>query len=110
MAEPTLEEIFGPGAVQTGDTLTIPKSRLVAKGLTASATNKAEALLVALIMAASDNLTETNRSTDALNRHVTILYSGQDLVEVNGVNYRRDAFSLLLYKQQPLSTLDPDDY
>jgi hypothetical protein len=110
MAEPTLQQVFGAGATQTADTLTIPKSWLVSKGLTASANNTAESMLAALLMAASDNLTETARATDTVNRHLTILYSGQDLIEVSGVNYRRDAFSVLLYKQQPLATLDPDDY
>jgi len=110
MPEPTLDEVFGPGATQTADSITIPKARLVTKGLTASANNRAEALLAALLMAASDSLTETARATDTVNRHLTILYSGQDLIEVSGINYRRDAFSVLLYKQQPLTTIDPDDY
>jgi hypothetical protein len=110
MAEPTLEQVFGAGATQDANTLTIPKSWLATKGLTAAAANTAESMLVALVMAAADNLTETARATDTVNRHVTVLYSGQDLIEVSGVNYRRDAFSLLLYKQQPLATLDPDDY
>lgn len=110
MAESTLVEVFGSGAIQDANTITIQKSALAAKGLTVTATNSAESILVALIMLASDSLTETARATDTVNRNLSILYAGQDLIEVSGINYRRDAFSLLLYKQQALTTLDPDDY
>jgi len=110
MPEPTLADVFGTGAVQDANTVTIQKSALATKGLAPTAANTAESLLVALVMLGADKLTETARATDAVNRNVSILYSGQDLIEVSGINYRRDAFSLLLYKQQPLATLNPNDY
>ena len=110
MAEPTLLDIFGTGAVQDANTLTIQKSALQAKGLNPSANNTAESLLVALVLQASDNLTETARTSDTLNRGITLEYSGQDLLDQGGINFRRDTFLVSLYRQQALTAIDPDDY
>ncbi len=110
MPEPTLTEVFGGGATQTQTTITISKADLAAVGLTASASNRAESLLVAMLMLASNALTEIARSQDTVNRHVTVQYGGQDLIEQSGTNYRRDVYSVLAYKQTALQTVDPDDY
>ena len=110
MAEPTLQEVFGANAVQSATTLTISKADLVSVGLTANAGNTAESLLVALLIRASNSLTEVARSQDLVNRHVTVQYGGQDLVEQSGSNFRRDVYSVLAYKTTALQTVDPDDY
>ena len=52
MPEPTLTQIFGAGAAQTATVLTIAKADLAAVGLTASSTNTAESLFVALLLQA----------------------------------------------------------
>ncbi len=65
MAEITLSEIFGAGATQTATELTILKADLVAVGLTANASNKAEALLNALFRKAAVTLTATNLDQNA---------------------------------------------
>jgi hypothetical protein len=111
MAEPTLSEIFGATSSQTAASLTINKSDLSVTGLVPSSTNTPESLLVALIIYASRSLTETNRSSDTVNRNVTVNYSGQDLVNGSGgAFYRRDIYSALLYKSTTIATIDPGDY
>jgi hypothetical protein len=110
MPEPTLQEVFGANATQTATVITINKGDLANIGLTASATNRGESLLMAILMNASNSLTEVARSTDPVNRNVTVQYGGQDLVEQSGANYRRDVYSVLAYKSTPLQTVDPDDY
>ena len=110
MAEPTLTEVFGAGATQSSTQLVIDKADLVAMGLTASAANTAESLLIALVKQWQINLTEQNRLVDLPARNVSVNYSGQDLVEQAGVNYRRSVWSILAYKNEPLETIDPDDY
>lgn len=110
MSEPTLQEVFGANAAQTSTTITISKADLASTGLTASANNNAEALMVALVMKATGALSEVARTQDLVNRNVTVNYGGQDLIEQAGGNYRRDAFSVLLYKTTTLATIIPNDY
>lgn len=111
MAEPTLSEVFGSGASQDLNNLTISKTDLVGKGLTAAASNRAEALLVAVILKSADVLTETARASDLVNRNVTVAYIGQDLIDQGGGNiFRRDTFTVSLYKTTTFATVDPDDY
>lgn len=110
MSVPTLTEVFGPGATQDGSVLTIVKADLASVGLTASSSNTAQSLIVAVVLKAFSSLTETNRATDFPNRHVTFYYGGQDLQLQSDVNYRRDVYQMNLYKTTPLVTVDPDDY
>lgn len=110
MAEPTLADVFGSGASQNANVLTIQKSDLAGVGLTASASNRAEALLVAIILRASQSLSETARTVDLVNRNVSVSYVGQDLVSQAGQSYRRDAWTVLGYKSTALIVVDPDDY
>jgi hypothetical protein len=110
MAEPTLSEVFGAGSSQNSTSLTIQKSDLAVVGLTAGAGNTAESLLTAIVLLASRSLTESNRASDTVNRNISVNYGGQDLVQQGDSNYRRDAFSMLLYKPTTLATVDPDDY
>lgn len=110
MAEPTLQDVFGTGATQNSTSITIQKSDLAAAGLTAAATNTAESILVAVLKLATDKLTEVARSQDLATRHVTVNYNGQDLIDQGGSYYRRDAYSILLYKTTALQTINPNDY
>lgn len=110
MAEPTLQEVFGAGATQSANGLTILKADLVSTGLTPVGSNKAEGLLVAILMKAALALTEAARLPDLPNRNVSCTYTGQDRVTQAGSPYQRDAFVVLAYKSSALVTLDPDDY
>lgn len=60
MAQPTLEQIFGTGAIQDADSVTIDKAALATVGLTANANNAAEALLNAIFRVAAKHLTAAN--------------------------------------------------
>ncbi|MBG1240985.1 hypothetical protein [Nostoc sp. NZL] len=51
----TLQQLFGVNAVQTADELIIKKSDLSAVGLTPTANNRAEQLVVAILLKALEN-------------------------------------------------------
>lgn len=55
MLDLNLQQLFGPGASQTASTLTIQKSALAEAGLSTSASNRAESLIVALALVALRN-------------------------------------------------------
>lgn len=110
MPEPTYGAVFGSGALQDADKITIFKPQLQVVGFIPAAVNTAESILVALMLLAQQELTEEKRALDPANRNVTIFYSGQDLITQANTNYRRDAFSLLLYKPQSLAPVVPADY
>lgn len=112
MAEPTLTQVFGAGATQTATTLSIAKADLAAVGLTASATNTAESLLVALFLLAKNSLTLTAQENNP-DQSVTIAESDfnfQSLVTRNNQQFRQFTYSVNLQKLDTGATIDPDDY
>ncbi|KPQ34612.1 MAG: hypothetical protein HLUCCA11_13950 [Phormidesmis priestleyi Ana] len=80
MAEPTLTEVFGAGAIQDATTLTITKADLVSVGLTASASNTAESLLAAIVLKARDFLTDTAFTSNP-DQSITILSGFDSIVQ-----------------------------
>lgn len=111
MSEPSVAEVFGASATNDVSALTIAKADMSSVGLTNTGDNKAEGMLVAIILKASNTLTETNRLTDLPNRNVTISYSGQDLIDQGGGNvFLRDTFQVSLYKATSVVAIDPDNY
>lgn len=108
MAEPTLTEVFGAGATQTATTLTITKANLTS--LIASANNRAEELLVAILLNAAINLTDAQRQADVTNRNVTIAAGLPSFVTSNQLQFRRDILNVLLYKADSGSNIVPGDY
>lgn len=111
MAEPTLEEVFGTGATQTATALSVLKSAMTARGLTASASNTGESMFVFMILQAAINLTESNRLTDLVNRNVSVAYSGQDLIDQGGTSiFLRDTYQVSLYRATTVQAIDPDNY
>lgn len=112
MAEPTLTQVFGAGATQTATTLSIAKADLAAVGLTASATNTAESLFVALLLLAKNVLTLTAQETNA-DQSVTVTESDfnfQTLVTRNNQTYRQSTYAVNLQKLDTGNIIDPDDY
>jgi len=112
MAEPTLTQVFGPGAAQTTTTLSIAKADLASVGLTASATNTAESLFVALLLLAKSSLTPTAQETNP-DQSITVTqadFNFQTLVTRNNATYRQSTYSVNLQKLDTGSTIDPDDY
>lgn len=113
MPEPTLVEVFGTSASQTSSALTIQKAPMAEFGLTAIAENKGEALFAGTVCVAAKNLTEANRALDRTNRNVTVTPAGFDVVEDppgSGQYFRRDIYTVILYKSEPATPLDLDNY
>lgn len=113
MAEPTIIQVFGAGATQSGSTLTIAKADLVSTGLTVSAANTAESLLAAILFKAKDYLTQANYDLN-LDQSITIAPGFNAIVQRddgNGslVEYRQNQFNVSLHKLDS-DSLDPDDY
>lgn len=109
MAEPTLTQVFGAGATQTATTITIVKADL--PGLTASATNRAESLIVGILLKALPGLTKAGFEADT-NQNIYI-ESGYPAFSFRGTNndsYRIDQLTVNLAKLDTLATIDPDDY
>jgi len=71
MAEPTLTSVFGNGANQDINTLTISKSALANVGLTAAADNTAESLFAAILKIAANTLTAEQQQLNA-DQHASV--------------------------------------
>lgn len=111
MAEPTLVQVFGTGAVQDANTITIQKSALATVGLTVAASNKAESILAAILLLARNHLTQANFDADI--DYSIIVENGFSSFTTRGTNntsYRTDQLTVTLAKPDSGSTLDPDDY
>lgn len=110
MAEPTLVDVFGANATQNATDLVIKKADLAALGLTASAANTAESLLISIILKAAAVLTEVNRLTDTTNRNIAIEFAGADIFSDGlGNDFLRRAWSVSAYTDYALPDFDPDD-
>ncbi len=109
MAEPTLQQVFGASASQSGTTLTITKADLT--GLTASSVNTAEGLLAAILIKAQAYLTQANFDAN-IDQSIVIAggYSSFTTRGTNNTAYRNDQLTVTLAKPDTSSTLDPDDY
>ncbi len=113
MAEPTITQIFGSAATQTGTEITISKTDLQAVGLTPSASNTAESLLAAVMLLARNYLTQANFDSNP-DQSVTILPGFNSIIQRddgtgNFIEFRQNQFNLNLHKLDS-ATLDPDDY
>lgn len=109
MAEPTLTEIFGAGATQTATQLTVNKADL--PGLTASATNTAESLLVGILLKAKEKLTTVSQDAN-IEQNLTVEESSfsETLIQRNNQTYRQKTLSVNLQKLDTSAGIDPDDY
>ncbi|MBD2609447.1 hypothetical protein H6G81_34400 [Scytonema hofmannii FACHB-248] len=109
MAEPTLVQVFGAGATQTATTITIAKADL--PGLTASATNRAEALIAGILLKAKAALLKT--TFDAELDQSVYIESGYPTFTFRGDNndsYRVDQLTVNFAKIDTSAVIDPDDY
>lgn len=114
MAEITLTQVFGAGAIQDATTLTILKSDLVAVGLTASANNNGESLLTAILKLASTNLTTENRDNN-IDQSIVVDTDNTPVftTRTSGTTtntYIRDTITVELDKLYGSTGIDPDDY
>lgn len=110
MAEPTLQEVFGAGATQTANAITILKADL--PGLTAAADNRAEALWVGLFLRAFGVLTQIRQDTNPEQNIVLRKpdFNADQIVTRNNQNYRQNIFEAVLQKLDTQADIDPDDY
>ncbi|MEH2066986.1 MAG: hypothetical protein V7K47_02240 [Nostoc sp.] len=111
MAEPTLALVFGANASQTSTDIVIKKADLSSAGLTPSATNTAEALLLAINLKAKEGLTDANRDTN-IDQSVAITdgYSPSITTRNNAI-YLRNTISIEVDKELTgADVIDPDDY
>ncbi len=110
MAEPTLVQVFGSGATQDASTLTIQKSALATVGLTASGTNTAESLLVAILLLAATYQNEANQTSNP-DIQVTIADSGfPQIINRNSAQYRQITYNCNLQTPDTGFSIDPDNY
>ena len=110
MAELTLQQIFGNGATQTASTLTISKADMATTGLTANANNKAESLLVAILLLAKQQLTSDNLQNNA-DQSISVEESQYPSLTIkNNQTYRQTTLSVNLQKLDTTTTINPDDY
>ena len=112
MPEPTLVQIFGAAATQTATTITIAKADLASVGLTASATNTAESLLVAILLKAKSVLTPLALETNP-DQSITVTeadFNFQTLITRNNAIYRQSSYAINLQKLDAGNIIDPDDY
>lgn len=109
MAEPTLPSVFGLSATQSSTLLTLVKADF--STLTASATNTAEALLVALILQWKSTLTPAAQATNA-DQSIRIEQGAESIVtDFNtSTKYIEIPFTLTLRKPYTSIAIDPDDY
>lgn len=110
MAEPTLSDVFGPGASQTGTQLIISKADLAAVGLTPAADNRAEQLFVGLVLRV---LAYLNPSTQETNPDIQVTVEEgafPAIVFRNNQNYRQTSYTVNLQKLDTSAAIDPDDY
>ena len=109
MAKLTLIEMFGSGATQDATSLTIQKSDL--PRLTASASNTAESLLIAILLKAETPLTQTNFDTN-IDQSIYISDGFPSFTNrgTNNDQYRLDQKTINFAKLDTGSIIDPDDY
>ncbi|MEH1971107.1 hypothetical protein [Nostoc sp.] len=111
MAERTLTEVFGANASQTATDLVIKKSDLTSAGLTASANNTAESLLIAVVLKSKETLTDTARDTN-IDQSVAITDGfSPSITTRNNDIYLRNTISVEVDKLLAgADVIDPDDY
>jgi hypothetical protein len=111
MAEPTITDVFGPGATQTATSITILKSDLPT--LTAIDTNRGEQLFMGIVLRAQQNLTTAARDAD-LSRSIAIEPSFDQVTSrtVGAIsnNYYQSGLTITAQKINANSAIDADDY
>jgi len=111
--EPGLTDIYGANATQSSTQLVIAKGDLT--GLTASATNTAESLLVALLLKAMTTLTPANQATNP-DQSITVavgtptLTTEFDATTQTSTQYKETPITVTLRKPYTDTGIDPDDY
>jgi hypothetical protein len=111
MAEPLFTAVFGANATQDATDVTIKKADLTGVGLTPSANNTAESLLLAINLKAQEALTETARDTN-IDQSVALTDGfSPSITTRNNAIYLRNTISIEVDKELTgADVIDPDDY
>jgi hypothetical protein len=109
MAEPTLQQVLGANATQTADEIVISKADLGTTGLIASANNKPESLLTAIVLKAMGTLTTANQDANP-DQSITFEAGLSSFTRRNDVDYRRDQITMNLEKPDADAVINPNDY
>jgi hypothetical protein len=107
MPEPTLVQVFGPGANQDVNTVVRSKTDLATVGLTAAANNRAEAIFVAELLLAKQYLNAQNQA-DNPDIQIVMEDGFPSIVVRNGQRYRQTQIVVNLQVLEPDTTIDPD--
>lgn len=107
MTVPSLTNVFGSGATQTLETVTLAKADMPT--LTASATNNGQEIWVGILLRAIQTLNPTKRAADA-DVKIEITYTGQTVYPGATENDRQDSYTVVLHKSVPQEAVDADDY
>jgi hypothetical protein len=106
MAEPTLEQVFGPGTTEDANSITIPKANL--PGLTAAANNRAESLLLGIVQRGETFLTSVAFAANP-DQSLILGYAGRDLTSRDGSDNVRHNYFLSAFVPTPINAVTPDD-
>jgi hypothetical protein len=79
-------------------------------GLTSSADNHAEALLVSIFLKAKSTLNETNQNADPANVNVVISDPSESLTTISNVRYRVASYTVEFFKVEGNIVINPMDY
>ena len=106
MAEPTLEQVFGPGATEDANSITIPKANL--PGLTTAANNRAESLFLGIVQLGAEHLTQLAFAANP-DQSLVVAYASRDLTTRDGNDHVRHNYFLSAYVPTPINAVTPDD-
>lgn len=109
MTEPTLVFVFGAGATQDANSITIQKASLATKGLVPTAQNSAEGLFVAIMLVAADALPPEKLATNP-DQSISIEKGFESLETRGNETYRQTTFNINLQKLAPTTPIRADDY
>ena len=109
--EPTLTAVFGANATQDANNLTISKADLASVGLTGSAMNTAESLLIAIMLKFKQILTDEARDTN-IDQYVAVVDGFSPTITTrNNAIYLRNTISIEIDRVLAgAETIDPDLY
>ena len=109
MAEPGLN-VWGDNAEQDASSLTLSKTDMQEVGLTPSATNTAESMVVAQTLVWANTFTEAAQEANP-NQQITVIKSDfPQFIFRNNQNYRRETFTINLDIVDTAPPIDPNNY
>lgn len=109
MAEPTLQDLFGPNATETIDYIQIKKSDLAKYGLIPAVKNTGESIKTAMDLIAMSYLTSTNQTNNA-DQSIVMELGFNSFVTRNNTTYLQQQIISSFQKPFTSGGLNPMDY